>query len=144
MKHFKILIYTCLLALTLSCTNNPYYEIPMDEDGNPILTEISTTTTSGVTTDDTDFTVTATLPNATAGDVMRVDLLKPQPHPNSESDQMLPLDGASQQVTVESDQTATVTITRAAAELENVGDEIRVIFNGPTDSAEITVTLEAP
>src|SRR5690625_7997872 len=68
-----------------------------------------------------NFTVTATLPNAKPGDVMQVDLLKLQPHPNSESDQLLPIQGTRKETTVDSSLRATVTYTKAEAEMTEVG-----------------------
>src|SRR5690625_5323973 len=90
-----------------------------------------------------NFTVTATLPNAKPGDVRQVDLLKLQPHPNSESDQLLPIQGTRKETTVDSSLRATVTYTKAEAEMTEVGDWVEVIFNGVTESAQIRVTLQA-
>src|SRR5690554_2821324 len=103
MNVFKIIIgITGLAFALLGCSENPYYDIPTDENGNVIITGVSPVTTTGVTEDDNEFTVTATLPNAEVGDVMHVDLLKLQSHPNSESDQMLPIQGTRKESTVDS------------------------------------------
>lgn len=137
-----ILAAAILALLITSCTNNPYYEIPTDSDGNPILTEVSSAVTSGITTADESFTVTATLPNARPDDVMVVELLKPQPHESSESDQLLPLEGTRKEAIVDSELQATVTYTREEADMSQAGDYVEVIFAGQTDSAQIRVTME--
>jgi len=132
-----------ILALLISsCTNNPYYEIPTDSDGNPLLTEVSSVVSSGITTADDSFSVTATLPNARPDDVMVVELLKPQPHEASESDQLLPLEGTRKEAIVDSNLQATVTYTREEADMNQAGDYVEVIFAGATDSAQLRVTME--
>lgn len=144
MNAFKHIISIAGLLLILAgCSENPYYDIPTDENGRAIITGVSSATTSGITEDENEFTVTATLPNAKPGDVMQVDLLKLQPHPNSESDQLLPIQGTRKETTVDSSLRATVTYTKAEAEMTEVGDWVEVIFNGVTESAQIRVTLQA-
>ena len=54
------------------------YDIPRDANGNIILTTVSSATTTGVSTLDDQFSVTATLPNAKSGDVMNVECLQLQ------------------------------------------------------------------
>lgn len=143
MNVFKHLISIAGLLLILAgCSENPYYDIPTDENGRAIITGVSSATTSGITEDDNEFTVTATLPNANTGDVMQVDLLKLQPHPNSESDQLLPIQGTRKETTVDSGLRATVTYTKTEAQMSEVGDWVEVIFNGDTESAQIRVTLQ--
>lgn len=144
MELLKIIICIAGLSVALmGCSENPYYDIPVDENGRAIITGVSSATTSGITEDDNEFTVTATLPNANTGDVMQVDLLKLQPHPNSESDQLLPIQGTRKEVTVDNSLRATVTYTKAEAQMVQVGDWVEVIFNGATESAQIRVTLQA-
>jgi hypothetical protein len=143
MNVFKIIFcITGLVLIMAGCSENPYYDIPTDENGNVIITEVSSVTTTGITEDDAEFTVIATLPNARQGDVMLVDLLKPQPHPNSESNQLLPIEGTRKESTVDSNLQATVTFSKEEAQMQEVGDWVEVIFNGATDSAQIRVTLQ--
>lgn len=142
MKKFRNIIYALLLVFAIGCSENPYFEVPTDENGRAIITEVSSVTSTGITEDDDNFTVVATLPNAVQGDVMQVDLLKPQEHPNSESDQLLPVEGSSKEVTVDGNLQATVTFTKVEADMNEVGDYVEVIFNGATDSAQIRVTLQ--
>src|SRR5690625_7301667 len=69
MNAFKHLISIAGLLLILAgCSENPYYDIPTDENGRAIITGVSSATTSGITEDENEFTVTATLPNAKPGD----------------------------------------------------------------------------
>src|SRR5690625_1880511 len=138
-----MVLAAAILALPISsCTNNPYYEIPTDSDGNPILTEVSSVESSGITTAGESFSVTATLTTARPDDVMVVELLKPQPHEASESDQLLPLEGSRKEAIVDSNLPATVTYTRQEADMNQAGDYVEVIFAGATDSAQLRVTME--
>src|SRR5690606_27890764 len=66
------------MALVMSCTDQPYYDIPYDENGNVIITEISVVTSPGVTTSDDSFTINGYFPNAKSGDVMTAQVLKRQ------------------------------------------------------------------
>ena len=81
----KIILLLCALVLIVSCTKQKYYEIPRDANGNVILTGISSTTTTGISTLDGSFSVTATFATAKAGDVMDVELLQLQIPPTGGS-----------------------------------------------------------
>jgi hypothetical protein len=70
-------------------------------------------------------------------------LLKQQIPAGSTSSQLLPLSGTQQSVTVASDLTASVTYTKAQAQMVNVGDPIYVSWAGKTESASLVVTLTA-
>ncbi|MEQ8553063.1 MAG: hypothetical protein RLQ12_19305 [Cyclobacteriaceae bacterium] len=133
-----------LSVLLMSCTDQPYFDIPRDENGNVIFTEISEVTSGGVTTADADFTVDAYFPNAKPGDVMTAQVLKNQVPPwNPEGAmQLLPLEGTRKEVTVANDLTTSVTYTKAEAGLVNVGDAVTVVFSGATDSGIIEIRLE--
>ncbi|MDR1780167.1 MAG: hypothetical protein LBR50_05480 [Tannerella sp.] len=134
MKRIAFLLST--LILVISCTEKgDNYPIPVDENGNIILTQVSTTTTTGISTLDESFTVTAWLPNAKSGDQMTVECLQLQPPPNGGSNQLLPLSGTQKTVTVGSDLKAEVTYTRTEANLKNLGDYVTVTFAGETDYA---------
>lgn len=126
----------------LSCSKQPYWEIPVDGNGNAIITGISTATSNGISTLDDKFTVTTTLPNAKAGDVMKVELLKQQiPPGGGTATQLLPLAGTQQDVSVASDLTASITYTRAQAKLNEPGDNVFVSFAGKTESASIVIQM---
>lgn len=140
MKRF-ISIF-CVVVLFISCTKQDYYEIPKDANGNAILTGISSTASTGISSLDGAFTVTATLPNAKSGDVMNIELLQLQlPSTGGTTKQLLPMTGSAKTATVGADLKATVTYTRAEAKLVNVSDYVTVIFNGTTDYAKQRVDL---
>lgn len=144
MKNKKSLILICSLTLMVSCSKQPYYNVPDVVNGVATITGISTATSPGITTLDNSFTVNVTLPNAKSGDVMTVELLKQQiPKDGGTSTQLLPLAGTQQSVTVASDLTASVTYTKAQAQMVKVGDPIYVSWAGKTESASLVVTLTA-
>jgi hypothetical protein len=125
-----------------SCTKQPYYEIPTDENGNVVITGVAETTSDGITTLDDNFTVSSYLPNAKEGDVMKVELLQLQPPPGGGSAQLLPMAGTQKEVTLGSNLEATVNYTRNEARLVNVGDYVTVTFSGKTDAATFRVDLK--
>jgi len=136
------LLFLSPLVLIFSCKKQPYYQIPLDANGNVILTGISSTTTSGISTLDDAFTVTATFATAKVGDVMNVELLQLQiPPSGSTAKQLLPLAGTQKQVTVGSDMKATVSYTRAEAKLTKATDYVTVVFNGATDYGKVRVDM---
>jgi hypothetical protein len=139
----KIITLLCALVLIVSCTKQPYYEIPLDANGKVILTTISSTTTAGISSLDAGFTVTATLPNAKSGDVMHVELLQLQAVAGQATKQLLPMTGTQKDVTVGSDLKASVTYTRAEAMLTKVTDYVTVVYNGATDYAKVKVEMVA-
>ena len=131
----------------MSCTKQPYFDIPYDENGNVIITQISEVTCDPVTTADESFTIYCYFPNAKPGDVMVATVLKqqvPSWDPGGEK-QLLPLAGTEKNITVGDDLKTSVTYTLVEAQLVNVGDAITVVFAGKTDSGIISITLkEAP
>ncbi len=140
-----IRIFTILAAgtwMTAGCTKQPYYDIPTDANGRVVITQVAKAETNGVTTLDDQFTVVATLPNAVEGDVMTVELLKLQTPPKGGDDQLLPLSGTQKDAVVGSDHKASVTYTRAEAQLEQPGDYVTVTFSGKTDAVIKRVDLE--
>jgi hypothetical protein len=134
------------MALMISCTDQPYYDIPYDENGNVYITKISKVTADPVTTAMTTFTVKGYFPNAKSGDVMKSTVLKQQvPSWNPQgAKQLLPLAGSEKSITVGSDFNTSVTYTLAEAGLAKVGDAITIVFSGATDSGIISITLKAP
>ena len=143
----KIIISLSLIvamAFVMSCTDQPYYDIPYDANGNVYITQISKVTSTGVTTADASFTINCYFPNAKSGDTMTAEVLKRQvPSWNPEGAlQLLPLGGTKKTITVGSDLKASVTYTRAEAQLINVGDAVTVVFSGNTDSGIIQIVLK--
>ncbi len=127
-----------------SCSKQPYYNVPDVVNGVATITGISTATSPGISTLDDNFTMKVNLPNAKAGDVMTVELLKQQiPSGGGTATQLLPLAGTQQSITVASDLTASVTYTKAQAQMVNPGDNVFVSWAGKTESASMTVTLKA-
>jgi len=138
----KFIAIFCVLVSFLSCTKQDYYEIPKDADGNAILTGISSTVSTGISTLDGSFTVTATLPNAKSGDVMKVELLQLQiPTTGGTTTQLLPMTGTQKDVTVGADLKASITYTRAEAKLVKASDYVTVVYNGVTDYAKARVDM---
>lgn len=131
------------VALIMSCTKQPYYEIPKDASGKAIITQVSTTSTTGVTALDDKFTVNSTLPNAKSGDVMTAELLKMQiPSWGGTATQNLPLANTKKQVTVGADLKTSVTYTRAEAQMTKIGDFVTFTLAGATESGYIsTITV---
>lgn len=143
----KIIISLSLIvamALVMSCTDQPYYDIPYDANGNVVFSGISQVTSTGVTTADASFTVNCYFPNAKSGDVMKATVLKqqvPSWDPGGAT-QLLPLAGSEKSITVGSDLKTSVTYTKAEAGLVEAGDAITIVFSGETDSGIIRITLK--
>ncbi len=143
-KNIISLSLIVAMALVMSCTDQPYYDIPYDANGNVIFSGISQVTSTGVTTADASFTINCYFPNAKPGDVMQAQVLKRQvPSWNPDGAlQLLPY-GTAKSITVGPDLKTSVTFTKAEAGLVNVGDAITVTFSGATDSGIISITLKA-
>lgn len=145
MKTKNILSISLIISfiLMMACTPQPYFDIPLDDNGDVIFSGISEVTSDGATVADNDFTVNAYFPNAKSGDVMEAELLKrqePSWDPGGEL-QLLPLAGTIKSITVGSDLKTSVTYTKAEAGLVNVGDAVTVVFSGATDSGIIQISL---
>lgn len=136
----KIIFFSLIMMLFVSCQED-LYDIPRDENGNAVLTDISSTTTTGISTLDDQFSVTAYLPNAKSGDQMTVECLQLQIPTGATTTQLLPLAGTQKSVTVGSDLKATVTYTRTEAKLSKAGDYVTVTFAGETESAKQRVDM---
>jgi hypothetical protein len=142
MKMKKIIFVLSMLVLFVSCEQT-IYDIPRDANGNAILTTVSSATTTGISTLDGQFSVTATLPNAKSGDVMNVECLQLQIPTGGTTTQLLPLAGTMKTATVGADLKATITYTRAEAKLNKAGDYVTVTFAGVTESAKQRVDMVA-
>lgn len=140
MKTRKILqISLILVALIMSCSEQPYWDYPKDENGNAIITQVSKTTTSGITALDPGFTGESYLPNAKQGDIMTVVLVKPQVPPSNPggATQILPIAGTSKTYTVDNNLKINFSYTREEATLLKVGDWVTVTISGETESGII-------
>lgn len=132
----KYILTLCTIVFIISCGQDNY-EIPTDANGNIIWTGVSSTTTTGISSIDNSFTVTALFATAKAGDVMKVELLQLQTPPEGgTTKQLLPLANTQKDVTVGNDLKASVTYTRDQANLKGVDDYVVVVFNGVTDYAK--------
>lgn len=142
----KIIIslsFIVTMALMISCTDQPYYDIPYDANGNVYITQISKVTSDGATTANPTFTINCYFPNAKSGDVMTAQVLKrqvPSWDPQGAT-QLLPY-GTAKSITVGADLKTSVTFTKAEAGLVTAGDAITVTFAGATDSGIISITLK--
>lgn len=146
MKTKNILSISLIFSIILmmNCTPQPYFDVPLDSNGNVILTGISEVTSAGATVANPDFNIDAYFPNAKSGDAMEAEVLKHQvPSWDQGGElQLLPLDGTKKSITVGADLRTSVTYTKAEAGLVNVGDVITVVFSGATDAGIIYITLE--
>src|SRR5688500_18347491 len=146
MKKIKNIFLTFTsIALLISCTEQPYWNIPKDANGNAIITQVSKTTTPGITMLDPGFTIEAYLPNARPGDVMTAELVKPQ-IPEWDPDgatQILPIQGSKKTATVDADLKILVSYTKEEATLAKVGDYVTVTIAGPTDSGIKRIDLKS-
>ena len=137
----KIIIQLTLIlvAFIMSCSEQPYWDYPKDENGEAIITQVSTTTSTGITALDPGFTVNSYLPNAKAGDVMNVELVKPQvPSWNpGGATQILPIAGSKKTFTVDNNLKIAFSYTRAEATLSKVNDWVTVKISGETESGII-------
>lgn len=146
MKTKNILSFSLAVSflLIMGCTDQPYFDIPRDDNGNVIFTDISEVTTTGITTAEDEFTIFAYFPNAEPGDVMEAEVLKnqvPSWDPNGAL-QLLPLEGTKKDITVGNELRTSVTYTRQEAGLVNAGDAVTIVFSGDTDSGIIEIRLE--
>jgi hypothetical protein len=140
------LSFIAVIALMIGCTDQPYYDIPYDENGNVYITQISKVTCDPVKVGQTSFTINCYFPNAKSGDVMKATVLQqqvPSWDPNA-AKQLLPLAGSEKSITVGSDLKTSVTYTLTEANLIKVGDAVTVVFSGATDSGIIQIKLLAP
>jgi hypothetical protein len=140
-----ILSFIAVTALMISCTDQPYYDIPYDKNGNVYITGISKITCDPVKLGQASFTINCYFPNAKSGDVMKATVLQqqvPSWNPNG-AKQLLPIAGSEKSLTVGADLKTSVTYTPAEAHLVNVGDAVTVVFSGATDSGIIVIVLNA-
>ena len=145
-KIIITLSFIAVIAIMIGCTDQPYYDIPYDENGNVYITQISKVTCDPVKVGQTSFTINCYFPNAKSGDTMKSTVLKqqvPSWNPGGAT-QLRPLAGSEKSITVGGDFKTSVTYTLAEAGLVKAGDAITVVFSGATDSGKISITLKAP
>jgi hypothetical protein len=130
-----------LSTLLQSCSKQEYFNIPKNADGSALLTQVASTTNTGITVLDDEFSVTARLPNAKVGDTMIVELLANQIPAGGTTTRLLPIAGTQKKVVVDTNFKSNVTYTKQQALLVNVGDAVTVSFAGKTESAFTTITL---
>lgn len=138
------LLVNVLIALTIVSCSQPYYEIPTLPNGEPDITEISTTSVNPdpVTTSDSKFTVTAYLPNAHSGDQITAQCLNKRVPDGGGKEGFLPITGTKQELTVGDDLKVSVTYTTDEAKLLKSGDIVLVVFGGKTASAQQQITMK--
>jgi hypothetical protein len=141
MKNKIGLTLVTIAALLQSCSKQQYVNIPRNADGSAYITTVASTTNTGMTTLDNGFSVTATLPNAKAGDEMVAELLAQQLPVGGSATQLLPIAGTQKKLIVGSDLKVTVSYTRTEALYKNVNDQVTVTFAGKTESAFTTITM---
>jgi len=141
MKNKIGLTLVTIVSLLQSCSKQEYVNIPKNADGSAYITTVASTTNTGMTTLDNGFSVTATLPNAKAGDEMVAELLAQQLPAGGSATQLLPIAGTQKKLIVGSDLKVTVSYTRDQALYKNVNDQVTVTFAGKTESAFTTVTM---
>jgi len=141
MKNKIGLTLVTIAALLQSCSKQEYVNIPRNADGSAYITTVASTTNTGMTTLDNGFSVTATLPNAKAGDEMVAELLAQQLPVGGSATQLLPIAGTQKKLIVGSDLKVTVSYTRTEALYKNVNDQVTVTFAGKTESAFTTITM---
>ena len=138
-KHILNIFISSCLALFITCCEQPYYEIPLDEEGNLIITEVSKSFCKGISTLEDEFTINVNFATASPGDVIKVECLNIQIKEGNEM--LLPIVGTQKEITVDNELKAFITYTRSEAELHEVADFVVVTFAGETDSAEQLVEL---
>lgn len=141
MKNKIGLTLVTIAALLQSCSKQEYVNIPKNADGSAYITTVASTTNTGMTTLDNGFSVTATLPNAKAGDEMVAELLAQQLPVGGSATQLLPIAGTQKKLIVGSDLKVTVSYTREQALFKNVNDQVTVTFAGKTESAFTTISM---
>lgn len=146
MKTIRNMALTLVsVAFITSCTEQPYWEIPKDANGNAIITQVSKTTSPGITVLDDGFTITAYLPNAKPGDVMKAELVKPQV-PSWDPDgatQILPVQGSKKELTVDPDLNVSVFYSKEEATLAEIGDYVTVTLAGQTESGILRINMKS-
>ena len=147
MKKIILLTSICWLALIVGCSKQDYYDVPLGADGRAVITQVSRATSLGISVLDPSFTVNITFATAKAGDVMVAEIVQMRLPTTAEgggtTKQLLPLANSKKNVTVGADLKASVTYTRAEANLVVVGDYVKVTFSGKTDAGIMRVDLVA-
>lgn len=145
MKNKIGFIFIAVIVLLQSCSKQEYYNIPKDSSGTVIITKVASTTSTGISTLDDNFTVNAVLPNAKAGDTMTVELLMqqvPTGAPAGSATQLLPIAGTQKKIILTADLTAAVNFKRSEALMTKAGDVVTVTFAGKTESASKIISMK--
>lgn len=141
------IIYGVVLALVSillgGCSKQPYFEIPLDEDGNAFLTQVTQVASDGIKEGEEDFLVSVTFKNAKAGDVVFVELLSLQSIGEGAELQLLPIEGTQKEFELSTSLSLDVSYTAAEAWLEEAGDYVVVTFSSANDSATLKIEMES-
>ena len=147
MKTNKI-IYGIILAvmasyITIGCSKQPYFEIPLDENGDAKVTQVTRAESDGIKEGDEQFHVTVEFKNAKAGDVIYVELLSLQSQGDGSDSELLPIAGTQRQFELSTSLSLNVSFTADEAKLKEVGDYVVVTFSSISDSATLTIEMES-
>lgn len=124
-----------------SCSKQPYYHIPVDENGKAIITQVTKVSSTGITVSDDSFTVNVEFATAKPLDKIVVEVLKLQEVNGVEK--LLPLPGTQKEFVLDESLKVSVVYTKEEAMLKEVSDYVVVTFAGKNDSATIEIVLEA-
>lgn len=141
MKTIYILVLATLLFF-LGCSKQDYYDIPVDESGNAVITPVTQVKSKGIKKGEVQFEVAVEFKNAKEGDVIYVELLKQQQIGDGSESQLLPLQGMKKEHKLTASMTLNVIFTTEEAQLVDVGDFVVVAFSSITDSASIRIEME--
>jgi hypothetical protein len=133
MKNIILLTFLSLLALIVSCSKIPYYDIPT-VDGKIIIYELTTSTNTGITTLDPSITFTVNFKTARSGDEIDIQLLSQQVPAEGQIAQWLPLAGTQKTQTLGADLKADITYTRAETGMNKAGDTRKLCISSIMDS----------
>lgn len=141
------LIYGVVLSMVVillgSCSKQPYFEIPLDENGNASISQVTQAESDGIKEGDEAFDVSVEFKNAKVGDAVFVELLSLQPVGSSGDLQLLPLKGTQKEFKLGEPRSLSVTYTAAEAQLEKAGDYVVITFSSAYDSATLRIEMES-
>lgn len=141
------LIYGVVLSLVVivlgSCSKQPYFEIPLDENGNASISQVTKAESDNIKEGEEAFNVSVAFKSAKVGDAVYVELLGLQPAGGSDDLQLLPLQGTQKEFKLEEARVLNVTYTAAEAQLEKAGDYVVITFSSANDSATLRIEMES-
>lgn len=126
-----------------SCSKQPYFEIPLDENGDALISPVTRAESNGIREGEEAFDVSVDFKNAKVGDAIFVELLSLQPVGDSGDLQLLPLQGTQKEFQLGERRSLSVTYTAAEAQLEKAGDYVVITFSSAYDSATLRIEMES-